>query len=190
MSEKRAIGRPKSIDRTRLLDAAEEIVVQKGAAALTIDAVAKATGVTKGGVQYAFGTKEGLIGAMSERWDRAYDTAIAALAGSDPTPVAAITAHIEWVSRGEEDMNVKAAAILAALIQTPEHLASTRDWYRQRLTSLDASRPQDRQARLAFLATESMFMLRYFGLMEVDAAQWEDIFADIRALQDKDKETD
>jgi AcrR family transcriptional regulator len=58
------MGRRQTIDREKVLAVAEDIVGQRGAAALTIDAVAKAAGITKGGVQSAFGTKEALIAAM------------------------------------------------------------------------------------------------------------------------------
>ncbi|MGQ3294545.1 MAG: TetR/AcrR family transcriptional regulator, partial [Shinella sp.] len=60
-------GRPRSIDRDKVLDAAESIVVESGAAGLSFEAVARAAGITKGGVQYCFGTKENLIRAMIER---------------------------------------------------------------------------------------------------------------------------
>lgn len=43
------MGRPRSIDRDKLLDMAEKIVGKDGPAALTIDAVARAAGITKGG---------------------------------------------------------------------------------------------------------------------------------------------
>lgn len=51
------MGRRRTIDRDQLLDAAEAVIAREGAAGLTIDAVAKEMGITKGGVQYCFGTK-------------------------------------------------------------------------------------------------------------------------------------
>lgn len=62
------MGRQRIIDREKVLEAAEEIVINQGATALTIDAVAKAMGISKGGVQYCFGNKDALIDAMFERW--------------------------------------------------------------------------------------------------------------------------
>ena len=53
-------GRPRTIDRDKVLDAAEDIVMAQGASGLTFDALAKAAGITKGGLQYCFGTKENL----------------------------------------------------------------------------------------------------------------------------------
>ena len=78
------MGRRRTIDRDHVLAVAEGIVAQRGAAALTIDAVAKAAGISKGGVQSSFGTKEGLIAAMLQYWLQDYAQRARALAGDDP----------------------------------------------------------------------------------------------------------
>lgn len=175
------MGRRRTIDRDQILDAAEQIVAKQGASGLTIDAVARAVGITKGGVQYSFSTKDALIEAMFERWGRAYDDLFHSIAGDDPEPVTAVSAHIETTLRSDDAANAKAASMMAALLQTPEHLGSTRDWYRSRIVGLDLSTPEGRQARLAFLATEGAFMLRFFGLMDIDREEWEEMFSDIAA---------
>jgi len=71
-------GRPRSIDRDHVLDMAEKIVTEGGIVALTMDAVAQASGVTKGGVQYCFGNKDGLLKAMIERWGDRFDDQVTA----------------------------------------------------------------------------------------------------------------
>lgn len=48
------MGRQRTIDRDKVLDAAEDIVIKQGAAALTIDAVAKSMGISKGGGSILF----------------------------------------------------------------------------------------------------------------------------------------
>lgn len=88
------MGRQRSIDRDKVLDIAEEIVATQGAAGLTIDAVAKAMGISKGGVQYCFGSKDALIDAMFDRWGSAYETLFKAIAGDDPSPQTAVRAHM------------------------------------------------------------------------------------------------
>jgi AcrR family transcriptional regulator len=175
------MGRRKTIDRDQILDAAEKIVTKRGAGGLTIDAVAKAVGITKGGVQYSFSTKDALIEAMFERWGKAYDDLFQSIAGDDPKPVAAVSAHVETTLRLDDAANAKAASMMAALLQTPEHLGSTRDWYRSRIAGLDLWTREGRQARLAFLATEGAFMLRFFGLMDIGHEEWEGMFHDIAA---------
>lgn len=178
------MGRRKSIEREALLDAAEEIVRSRGAAALTIDALAKALGITKGGVQYSFNTKDALIDALFERWGTSYAEQFRAIAGDQPDPVTAVRAHVGATVRSDDTSNAKAASLMAALLQTPEHLASTRAWYRSRIAGLDATTQDGRRARLAFLACEGAFILRFFGLMEMDEAEWSSIFTDIAAALD------
>lgn len=68
---------------------------------------------------------------------------------------------------------------MAALLQTPEYLQSTKEWYQQRLAGLDTTTEVGKRARLAFLATEGTFLLRYFGLMDIDDNEWQSIFEDI-----------
>ncbi|HEI8864848.1 TetR/AcrR family transcriptional regulator [Serratia sp. AKBS12] len=174
------MGRQRSIDRDRVLDAAEEIVATQGAAGLTIDSVAKAMGISKGGVQYCFGNKDALIDAMFERWGKAYDAVFAQIAGSDPSPLTRVQAHMQATCSSDQASSAKAAGLMATLIQTPQHLDSTREWYRGRIEQLDVTSEQGKRARLAFLATEGAFMLRFFGLMEIDQQQWEAMFADMQ----------
>ncbi|KFK94485.1 MULTISPECIES: TetR/AcrR family transcriptional regulator [unclassified Serratia (in: enterobacteria)] len=174
------MGRQRSIDRDKVLDVAEEIVATQGAAGLTIDSVAKAMGISKGGVQYCFGNKDALIDAMFERWGKAYDTVFDSIAGSDPAPLTIVQAHMQATRSSDQASSAKAAGLMATLIQTPEHLSSTREWYRGRIQDLDLSTEQGKKARLAFLATEGAFMLRYFGFMDIGQQEWEDMFADMQ----------
>ncbi len=71
---------------------------------------------------------------------------------------------------------------MAALIQAPEHLEGSNQWYRSRLEGLDLSAPEGRRARLAFLAVEGAFMLRYFRLMDIGQEEWDSMLDDVRAL--------
>ena len=176
---RRSPGRPRSIDRDRLMDLAEEIVTKEGAAALTIDALAKAAGVTKGGVQYAFGTKEALVEALFARWNDTYSEAVRAIVGTDAGARAKIRGHVAATLASDVSDHAKSAALMAALLRSPDQLGPARRWYRERIASLDLDKPEDRRARLAFLATEGAYMLRFFGLMEIDDAEWREMFADI-----------
>ena len=181
------MGRNKTIDRDAVLDVAEHIIRQSGAAGLTMDAVARAAGISKGGVQSCFGTKDALIDAMFARWEQDYQRIYQPIAGAAPDPVTRVRAHVEATRLSDDLSNAKAAGLMAALIQSPEHLASTREWYRQRVAGLNRADAGDRRARLAFLATEGAFMLRYFGLLDIDRDEWDDIFASILPLLDEAK---
>lgn len=54
--------------RDCILDATEEVLCTRGVAGLTLDAVARATGVSKGGLLYHFRSKDALSSAMQRRW--------------------------------------------------------------------------------------------------------------------------
>lgn len=54
--------------RERIFMAAEQVVSEVGAARLTLDAVAQAAGISKGGLLYHFPSKDALMGAVAERY--------------------------------------------------------------------------------------------------------------------------
>ena len=54
--------------RDRILEAAERVVADVGAARLTLDVVAQAAGVSKGGLLYHFPSKESLLSALAQRY--------------------------------------------------------------------------------------------------------------------------
>ena len=149
------MGRQRTIDREKLLEAIFDIVMEQGAAALTIDTVAKKMGISKGGVQYCFNSKEAMIDAMFEHWEVGYEARFNQVVANDNSANNRVRAH------------------------TPEYLQSTKAWYQQRLAGVDTTTVEGKRARLAFLATEGAFLLRYFGLMDIDDNEWEEIFSDI-----------
>lgn len=176
------IGRPRTIDRNHLLDLAEKIVVEHGAPALTIDALAKAAGITKGGVQYCFGTKDGLVDAMLTRWGITFDKQVAARKKGRTDALTHIAAHIRVTRDSDPLGDSRFAAMLAALTPNSEQLADTQRWYRQQLSGLDVSTEQGRNARLAFIANEGAFLLRSFQLFDLNENEWQQIFRDIEKL--------
>lgn len=66
-----------------ILTAATEIVQEEGVVKLTLEAVAKRAGVSKGGLLYHFPSKEALIKGMVEEWTNNYFEYIHSLVNSD-----------------------------------------------------------------------------------------------------------
>ncbi|QCO56067.1 TetR/AcrR family transcriptional regulator [Pseudorhodobacter turbinis] len=172
-------GRPRSIDRNKVLDAAEDLVVTAGAGALSFEAVAKAAGITKGGVQYAFGTRDNLIRAMIARWGGGFDAEVAARTGPDPAPAALIQGHLATTRDADATDHSRSAAMMTALLQHPDQLSDTRQWYNARLAGLDLEKREDRRLALAFLAGEGAFLLKALGLIDLAPAQWNALFDDM-----------
>ncbi|WP_344736497.1 TetR/AcrR family transcriptional regulator [Microbacterium awajiense] len=74
--------------REGVLDAFEALLVEHGERSATMDATAKAAGVSKGGLLYHFGSKEALESGLIDRLTALVDEDIAAIESSPEGPVA------------------------------------------------------------------------------------------------------
>ncbi|WP_041710271.1 TetR/AcrR family transcriptional regulator [Advenella kashmirensis] len=184
-NKSQTVGRPRSIDREKLLELAEKIVAQHGVAGLTMDALAKAANITKGGVQYCFGNKEGLIKAMIMRWSDHFDAEVAQAAGDKTDAIAHVRAHIKVTREADVQDESRFAAMLAGLVPNSDQLAETRAWYARQLGGLDFSTAQGRNARLAFIANEGAFLLRSFNFFDLSPQEWQAVFGDIERLLER-----
>ena len=176
------MGRPRSIDRDRVLDLAERIVREEGATALTFDSLCKAAGITKGGLQYCFGSKDDLIAAMADRWLKDFDAEIARHVPPDGNGVDQARSYVTVSARIDEPSQTKMAGMLVSLLQSPEHMGKARGWYAEWLKRLEPGSEAERRARTAFFAAEGAFFLRSLGLVEMDQAGWDRVFDDILKL--------
>lgn len=73
--------------RDRVLDAFEHLLVDEGSRAATLDAVAAAAGVSKGGLLYHFGSKDALVEGMVERLSRQAATDVENMRSATEGPV-------------------------------------------------------------------------------------------------------
>ena len=73
---------PRPSQRDRILDAYTDLVVTSGPETVTLDAVAGAAGVSKGGLLYHFPNKEAMISVLLERLDRLLAEDLAAMAAA------------------------------------------------------------------------------------------------------------
>ncbi len=120
----------RSLDsRGKLLAAAETVILEQGVTHLTLDAVATAAGISKGGLLYHFVSKEALIVALVEsivcRIEADLDQAYAAEpAGAGRATRAMIVEWANSTGRGHDDRrDAVGAALLAASGSNPELLA-------------------------------------------------------------------
>ncbi|WP_332717069.1 TetR/AcrR family transcriptional regulator [Pelagibacterium mangrovi] len=174
------MGRRQTIDRDALLDAAERVVEREGAAQLTIDAVAAEAGVSKGGVLYAFPTKDALIDAMFNRVFAAVDRiAEDVIARSGDTPESRIRGHIEGSRDADTLMTERSIALIVNFMRSPRYRAGASEYYAKLLSELDTSTPRGRKTRLALLACEGAFLLRGFDFHPLSEEDWRGIHDDI-----------
>ncbi|KQS59087.1 hypothetical protein ASG36_14240 [Geodermatophilus sp. Leaf369] len=79
---------PRPSNRARLLDAYEELLVSGVGATVTLDAVAAAAGVSKGGLLYHFPSKDALVDGVAERLGEHVAADVEALGSAPEGPVA------------------------------------------------------------------------------------------------------
>lgn len=173
------MGRKPKISRDMLLSKAEQIVNTEGPQGLTIDALAKAAGISKGGVQYSFPSKDELVKAVLDRWNDQFDALIAEQDPKSPTEL--VRAYIAAMRSSASTTDAKMAGLMMVYLQNPESRLETRDWYQSMLDRIGHS-PQTRSERLAFLAMEGTMLMRISGFD--DTAQLDALLADIETLLD------
>lgn len=188
------MARKKVIEKDRILDAVEQVLLETGGLRLTLDDLAERAGISKGGLIYTFPTKESLIAAALAREMERF-LAAAAKAAPDGSFYAGLLGYAEEALRREGERSLrKAATLLTALLHAPELLAPARAGYGRLLERLDCSTEARRRARLAVMAVEAVFWLRGTGVAAAPEEVWRSILQDahdaIQTAYLEDKEAD
>jgi len=155
--------------RELILDAAQKVAVEKGAAKVSLDSVAKEAGLTKGGVLYNFPSKEALVSGMLERLMATYSPNIteysAELVGqANPTlqSVFQVIRELEVV-----DHNIP-MAILAAAAHNLNLLKPLRAEIQSRYKAICNEASSEDEATLLWAAGEGLMLIDMLGLLPFD----------------------
>jgi AcrR family transcriptional regulator len=142
-----------------MLDAAEAVVVKEGAGHLTLDAVARRAGVSKGGLMYNFPTKDALLEAMIMRLVEHNASALGKVTERMPTtPGRALKAYVMNSLRAPDSDDRVSGALLAVVANNPALMRHVAKYFRDRFRTLTADVPFDRAA-IVHLATEGLWLL-------------------------------
>jgi AcrR family transcriptional regulator len=154
--------------RERILGAAYEVVRERGTVAMTLEAVAEAAAVSKGGLLYHFASKDDLLRAMVERLIRDYDDAESAERDADPNPVGrSARAYVRAGTQSLRDSDVW-LALVAALGEGPSMIEPWREhcagW-----TAVDRRENVDLvDAVVARLAADGLWLADVLGVHAFD----------------------
>lgn len=154
-----------------ILDAAEAIVREHGAAHLTLDAAAERAGLSKGGVLYHFQTKDSLLTALVHRMTQAfqglYEEARERM-GNDPERM--LEAYIEAVAAAGERLGNTSCSLIPALASNPELLEPIRTFYKHHFGQLEKASVGWDQAAVVTLALDGMWLLDMLGVSPLSEA--------------------
>ncbi|MFJ5486377.1 TetR/AcrR family transcriptional regulator [Hansschlegelia beijingensis] len=135
MSEGYSRKKQPELVRRALLDETANIAARDGLAAVTIDAVAKAAGVTKGGLFHHFPSKQALLAGVFSEMLMSFDERIDARMAKDPEPVGRFTrAYVEGVF---DDLAMASsspwAALAVALMSDADVRKMWSEWFSERI---------------------------------------------------------
>jgi AcrR family transcriptional regulator len=153
--------------RERLLDAAERVVVESGATHLTLDAVAKSAGVSKGGLLYHFPSKEALLDGMLERHFHDVDAEVAkrlASRAGKTSRADLLRERVRVLLEQHPERPAVGAAMLAASADNPEHMAVCRAQYRKLLDEFAKLPGGFERTALVLLAVQGLLLAELLHL--------------------------
>jgi AcrR family transcriptional regulator len=168
--------------RKLILDAAERLVRDQGAAALTYEHVVAESGITRGGITYHFPTKDSLLRALverdQERWEQliiAHQVRAADAAG------ARCVGYIRAATDHDEDHRRFVSGMLSAVAHDASLLDGCRALYRKQI-----ARPRwtdaDIEQLVPMLAADGLFWMEQFGFLSLPPATRRRLVERIEAL--------
>jgi AcrR family transcriptional regulator len=155
--------------RTRVLDAAEAIVLARGVPALTLDAAAKLAGVSKGGLLYHFASKEALVRGLVDRIEVEMQADWAtALARTPPGPAHASRTVLTWAFHCPPDEEAKVmrrgAVLLAAHHHDPRLLDPVRRLHAAIRAAVETEGLPAGVGLAVMAAADGLFVAALFGI--------------------------
>ena len=172
--------------RERILEAAERVVTDVGAAHLTLDGVAQAAGVSKGGLLYHFPSKESLLGALAQRYVDSMDHCIDMAKG-------------ELIEGSSRDLKACILGVLgsdprskwmgAVLLATAANDLALLEVIRQRIAEytaeIEAQSADFARAAIVSLAVDGLKMRESLRISPFTPAQREEIVNELLKLADE-----
>ncbi|MEO0347631.1 MAG: TetR/AcrR family transcriptional regulator [Pseudomonadota bacterium] len=155
------------IARNRVLDAARQIVMERGAGALTYEELVEVSGITRGGITYHFATKQDLLRALIEHDLQHWDAAEAEHRPQDePEALADLLGFLRVHTAPDTDRRRFVSGMVGAAMHDPSVLEPARAYEAERLAKIDDSDAALRQ-QLLRLAAMGMFWADFFGCPEL-----------------------
>ncbi len=172
--------------RDSLLDAAEEIVREDGAAHLSFNAISARAGVSKGGLLYHFPTKEALLQALLQRVSLALSDARQAESAKLPeSATRELRAHILSAARFQSRrLQGVGFALMAAGAHDSKLLAPAREGLKALIEEIHAPALPLAFTTIIALALEGLWALEIVGIFAPSSEERQEIMGELIRLVD------
>ncbi|MCB1635594.1 MAG: TetR family transcriptional regulator [Xanthomonadales bacterium] len=169
--------------RPAILDAAERIVKEHGAANLTFDELARVSGVTRGGITYHFPTKEMLLQALVlrdvEHWSRRLTNHRQQLGDC---PGAEVIAHLRSAAEDDPERRRLIGGLLSAVAHDPSLLQPVREFAREAMPPASDLCQAELKLWILRMASDGLFWADMMKCTELPAGLRERLVAEIERL--------
>ena len=177
-------GRPSN--RDMIIDAAETLVAEQGAAHLTFDALGQATGISKGGLLYHFATKDALLAAMLQRMVLQFDTLRDHFRGQlADDPKRELKSVLLASLNSDAECAQLSSGMLAVAANNPELLQPLQQHIRNTFAAITANSNDPQVAELLFFAVHGARLFEQLQLCEHCQADREQFAQKLMQLVDQ-----
>ncbi|WP_321792397.1 TetR/AcrR family transcriptional regulator [Burkholderia pyrrocinia] len=166
------------ISRKKAIDAALSILTRDGVGGLTFDALARESGISKGGLLHQFRTKQGVLQALLEfqqqqfeQFGRDYVVKEGA-SKAEPT----LATQIAIFREATNQPNSVARAVLAAIIESPELLEGRDNTDADKLKTMDKESGDFELSLLRYFAASGIAFNVLLGLTPLTGAMRNRLF--------------
>lgn len=171
--------------RNAALEAAIAIIARDGPGRLTLDAIARESGLSKGGVMHQFRTKEAVLKALLERQMAHFaefsSRYLATVSATSANPE--LATELATVREAANAPNSAALALVAAMVENPELMALPRELEMKRVAAIKAEAADPDLALLRWAAARGLLLSGLFGMSPLSQAEHDRLFA--RLLDEK-----
>jgi AcrR family transcriptional regulator len=171
--------------KAAIINAAEAVVGEAGAAHLTLDAVAAKAGLSKGGLLYHFPTKEALLQSMlATLLDRVDRDAENLLPAAGKGAAADLRAHVLAGFQARAEQRQVSTAMLAAGANDPKLLIPVRAWQERHYQQIARTKRNPSRAAVVMLALDGLWLNELLQTSPLNAKERKQLLAELLELAD------
>jgi len=164
--------------RNAVLQAALAIIARDGPGRLTLDAIARESGISKGGLMHQFHTKEAVLKALLERQTEDFEVFsrgyMAEFSATRSQPH--LAAQIATMREATATPRSVVFAVLGAAAQEPGLLVSTREDNARKLDTIKAEATDPELATLRWAAAWGLLLTTLLGFSPMSPEERERLF--------------
>lgn len=170
--------------RNAALEAAIAIIARDGPGRLTLDAIARESGLSKGGVMHQFRTKEAVLKALLERqmahFEEFSTRHMAKVTASSASPN--LATQLATIREAASSPNSAALALVAAMVENPRLMALPREREMERMAAIREEAADPDLAMIRWAGAMGLLLSSLFGMSPLSKDEHQRLFA--RLLDD------